>query len=81
MVDILQEIQEKWIPHKKTVIDGETVDDVLHSVNFGGDQLTEERAINVQKAFLDGDFDAEKLLGPDPKHEDWHAKVTLYEVR
>lgn len=47
---------------------------------FGGDQLTEERAVNVQKGFLDGENQYDQLKGLSPKFEDWHLKRTLYEV-
>ena len=81
MADILHDIQDKWIPQKIIRLsEDEVVSDITDKVLLGGDQLSEERAINVQKAFLAGDFDAEKLLGPDAKFEDWHAKVTIYEV-
>jgi len=43
--------------------------------------LTEERGINIQKAFLDGRNAHERLEGLMPKFEDWHLKKTLYEVR
>ena len=42
--------------------------------------VKEERARNVQWAFVDGDDAIDCLKGLDPSHTDWHAKVTLYEV-
>ena len=42
--------------------------------------MTEERARNVQWAFIDGDDDIDCLRGLDPNHTDWHAEVTVYEV-
>lgn len=54
--------------------------EVLQEILFGGDQLTEERATNVQRAFLDEETEYSRLKGLSPKFEDWHAKVTLYEV-
>jgi len=42
--------------------------------------LTEERAINTQKAFLGGENQLKRLQGLQPKFEDWHLKKTLYEV-
>ena len=63
-------IQDKYVPCTRV---GDSVD-VLEKIPFGGDLLTEERAINIQKAFLDGDNSFERLEGLPPKFEDWHAK-------
>ena len=81
MAEILKQLQEHYVPQKSSNISGETQKDIIHTIHFGGDQLTEERAINVQRAFLDGDTQYEKLKGLSPKFEDWHAKKTLYEAR
>ena len=51
MAEILKEVQKEFVPMKK--IEGQAID-VLKRIPFGGDQLTEERAINTQKAFLGG---------------------------
>ena len=82
MIEILREIQHKYVP-QTTVInsDGIETEEVLQKIPFGGDQLTEERAINVQKSLLDGETIYERLAGLQPKIEDWHLKVTLYQVR
>ena len=77
MIEILRHIQNNYIPLKRSLT-GDS--EVAEKIRFGGDQLTEERAINVQKAFLDGDTCFEKLQGPDPKFEDFHLKMVLYEV-
>jgi len=69
-------IQEKYVP---LATKNEKVD-LAAQIPFGGDLLTEERAINIQKAFLDGDNSFERLEGLSPKFEDWHLKKTLYEV-
>ena len=47
---------------------------VLKTIVLDGDQLTEERARNIQVVFQDGDNCF------DPTHADWHAKVNLYGV-
>ncbi len=47
---------------------------------FGGDQLTEERARNIQKARADGHTITERLDATWPKNEDWHAIRTAYKV-
>ena len=51
MIEVLRELQRKYVP-QTTVVNAEEigVEDVLLKIPFGGDQLTEERAINVQKA-------------------------------
>ncbi|KAM7437342.1 hypothetical protein ABFA07_012980 [Porites harrisoni] len=47
---------------------------VPHStVIFGGDQLTEERARNVQLARSDSADTLERLQGVWPENEEWHA--------
>ena len=47
---------------------------------FGGDQLTEERARNMQFARMDGKTPKERLQGLWPIFEDWHGIRTAYEV-
>ena len=49
-------------------------------VCFGGDQLTGERARNVQKARADGRNVNERLDGVWSKNEDWHAIRIAYQV-
>jgi len=50
------------------------------TVFFGGDQLTEEGAWNIQKARMDGDATQERLEGVWPKNEDWHGIRIAYQV-
>ena len=71
MAQLLMENQERYVPQ----VENETV-----PIFFDGDELTEERARNVQWAFTDGDNNKDCLKGLDPNHTDWHAKVTLYMV-
>ena len=59
---------------------GETEKGPLQTVFFGGDQLTEERARNVQLARSDGRMSEERLQGLWPKNEDWHAIRIAYKV-
>lgn len=47
MIDIMETIQEKYVPRSDK-------EKGLKTVFFGGDQLTEERARNVQMARQDG---------------------------
>ena len=77
MAEIIKEIHEKYIPISSDI---HGVIDILSRVPFGGDQLTEERIVNTQKAFLGGDTQFKRLQGVDAKFEDWHLKKTLYEV-
>ena len=52
----------------------------MKTIFFGGDQLTEERASNCQKGFLDGDTQLQRMKGLKPKNEDCHLKRTIYDV-
>ena len=69
-------VQSKYVPQLKK--DGGNV--VLERIVLDGDQLTEERARNVQWVFQDGDDMFDRLEGLDPTYADWHAKVNLYKV-
>ena len=68
---------------------GSRVTTELNSINdvpadfifFGGDELTEERARNIQKARADGKDCMQRLDGTWPKNEDWHAIRIAYKVR
>lgn len=48
---------------------------------MGGDQLTEERARNIQRARMDGHSLCDRLEGVWAKNEDWHAIRIAYKVR
>ena len=77
MADILQELH-KYVP---TLYDDKRkVINIVESIPLGGDQLTEERAINCQNGFLDGENEYEMQKGVTPNFEDWHLKKLLYEV-
>ena len=82
MVDILETIQEKYVPF--ITVQSETGEKLVHvsadTIFFGGDQLTEERARNVQRARADGQDQKERLEAVFPKNEDWHAIRTAYKV-
>ena len=60
--------------------DGEILKEIIKSILFGGDQLTEERIINAQQGFIDCRNAYEMLQGLKPAYEDWQLKRTLYEV-
>ena len=69
-------LQSKYVPQLKK--DERNV--ILERIFLDGDQLTEERARNVQWVFQDGDNEFDRLEGLEPTHADWHAKVNLYKV-
>jgi hypothetical protein len=81
MIDILEVIQDKYVPFH-TVKDnhGDVIKIPTDILFFGGDQLTEERARNIQKARTDGQTTAERLDATWPKKEDWHGIRTADEV-
>ena len=73
MIDIMETIQEKYVPRSDK-------EKGLKTVFSGGDQLTEERARNVQMARQDGRTKEERLEGLWPKNEDWYAIRIAYDV-
>lgn len=77
MAQYLMSVQEKYVP-QLTQGDRKMI---LQPIFLDGDQLTEERARNVQWVFQDGDDQFNRLEGLDPTHADWHAKVNLYKVK
>ena len=76
MAQLLLKDQENYVP-----CEGGDPKNILETIVFDGDALTEERARNVQWTFKDGDCPFDRLEGLDPSHADWHAKVKLYEVQ
>ena len=81
MMDILETIQDKFVPLQNNFEDPQSTDKIpAELIFFGGDQLTEERACNIQKARADGRTTLERLDAIWPKNEDWHAICTGYKV-
>lgn len=80
MIDILQELHDKYLPVRRYTIDGQEEVVVLERLFFGGDQLTDERASNCKDARSDGDTKFERLEGFLSKVEDWHAIRLMYQV-
>ena len=76
MVDILEHLHSNYVPMSE-VNGAKTPADF---VSFGGDQLTEERSRNIQKARADGRSVDEKLDGVWCKNEDWHGIRIAYQV-
>jgi len=52
----------------------------VHPVLFGGDQLTVERSRNIQNVLSTSDTASARLEGLVPVAEDWHTKMCLYKV-
>lgn len=71
MVDILQHVHQ-YIPKQPT---GE-----YYPLFFGGDQLTKERAGGAQDAKLQSEKESGRLRGVVPVVEDWHTRMTFYQV-
>ena len=81
MIEILQTIQERYVPKTKRVHDdGTEVEEILDLIFIGGDQLSEEKARHAQGAMADGETKLERLAGLIPKNEDWHAIRYVYGV-
>ena len=56
MIEILQILQDKYVPKKvETLDDSSTNTKIIDKIFAGGDQLSEERARNAQCAMADGD--------------------------
>lgn len=71
MIDIMLHTQS-YVPQSS---DGQ-----LLPLFFGGDQLTRERAYHAQDAKLQSKDPKSRLVGLVPKVEDWHTRVTFYQV-
>ena len=80
MIEILQFIQRKYVPVSYLEADMEKSVHVIQPIFLGGDNLTEERARNLQGAMADGETDLDRLGGILPKNEDWHAIRYMYKV-
>jgi hypothetical protein len=80
MIDILQELHDKYLPISKHIQDGDEIVNIHEKLFFGGDELTDERARNSKDARCDGDSQFERLEGFLSKVEDWHAVRILYQV-
>ena len=72
MAELLRKFQEEHVPVKD--------DQVMYKIIVHGDQLTEERARNVQWTFKIGDTEAERLKGLECTFSEFHLKMYLYEV-
>ena len=59
-IDIMEDIQERYVP-SCTQFNGEK--EILQQAFFGGDNLTEERARNLQGTMAEGNTDYDHLEG------------------
>ena len=73
MADILKTLQNKYV--------AKTDAEILHPTIVHGDQLTEERARNVQWTYRLSDTAVQRLEGIEPTFSEFHLKMCLFEVR
>ena len=71
MAELLKKFQEENVRVKD--------DQVMYKIIVHGDQLTEERARNVQWTFKIGDTEAEHFEGFECTFSEFHLKMCLYE--
>ena len=88
MVDIMNNLHQ-YIPTKTSITkhtvpdsdeEVEIVEDTLHTVLFGGDQMTAARARGSQRIRTNSERGKDRLEGLKPVCEDWHAKLCLLGV-
>lgn len=72
MAELLKKFQEEYVP-----LDG---DQVLCKTIVHGDQLTEERARNVQWTYKLGETEVDRLEGLECTFSEFHLKMCMYEV-
>ena len=77
MAQLLTTFHDKYVPTAELNDNTE----VLHKIPLDGDQLTEERARNVQWTYRLGATSYDRLDGLETNHADWHWKVKLFEVK
>lgn len=90
MVDIMTELHQ-YVPTTtsvtSTTVPGddedsqvEMVEDLFHTILFGGDQMTAARARGSQRIRKNSERGRDRLEGLKPVCEDWHAKLCLLGV-
>ena len=89
MVKIIRDLH-KYVPQVEIVNQVEVEDanesvgifqSATHNIMFGGDQLTKVRATSALIAKSNSDKPTTRMEGIIPVIEDWHAKMTLFEVK
>ena len=73
MTDILKTLQNKY--------DAKNNAEILYPTILHGDQLTEERACNVQWTYRLSNTTVEHLEGIQPTLSQFHLNMCLFEVR
>lgn len=87
MLDILK-VVHSYVPLvQQTTHETVNIDDIedeaiviqqqVHPILFGGDQMTVERSRNIQNVLSTSDTASARLEGIVPVAEDWHAKICL----
>ena len=90
MTDILKALHT-YVPVVDTVhhsivdVDGSIepvtiMEQKMYKILFGGDQLTVERAQNIQRVRDNSDTASHRMDGLVPVSEDWHSKMCFYKV-
>ena len=80
MIEILEHIHSEYVTTKQWETEnGDLQTEIVETVLFGGDQLTEERERTCKAARGGGDTQYDRLEGVQTKHEDWHAIRLIYQ--
>lgn len=75
----LQQTEQQPVPETNET--EEVCTTKMYPIMFGGDQLTKARAVAAIKVKSNSETPPSRLEGFFPVVEDWHAKLTLFEVR
>lgn len=74
-------------PQRSTTVPGvdedsqvEMIEEIFHTILFGGDQMTAARARGSQRVRKNSECGRDRLEGLQPVCEDWHAKLCLLGV-
>ena len=83
MIDVMSTLHE-YVPVLNTDTSEsssqEPMNETLHPLLFGGDQLTAARARGCQELRINSDTATGRLQGLIPVAEDWHTSLTLLTV-
>lgn len=72
MIQLLRDLQSRYVPFQN--------DELVESVFFGGDRLTDERVQCAQQSVLNGDTASSRLEGFISKIEDFHRLMNFLEA-
>ena len=79
-VPMVEHIQEEVVDVDGVHEPVKIVQQQMHKILFGGDQLTVERARGIQRVRDNSDSASQRADGLVPVCEDWHAKMCIYKV-